>query len=76
MIKEALVKTFPKMYSLMEKSYFYYMRREKNSVIMPVADDSFKWNCDSIKTLIGQGKVCCELNGELQRNFVVHLIKF
>ena len=38
------------------------MKREKNNISIPTVDDSFKWNFEGIKVLIGQGKLICHLN--------------
>ena len=38
------------------------MKREKNNISIPTVDDSFKWNFEGVKVLIGQGKLVCRLN--------------
>ena len=66
LVREALVKTFRRKFPLMENSYFDFVKRETNMISVPVIDDSFKWNYDSIKALMGQGKLCCRLSISLR----------
>ena len=37
-------------------------KRKKNNISIPTVDDSFKWNFEGIKVLIGQRKLICCLN--------------
>ena len=61
-IKESLVKVFQKKYPEISIYDFDYVKREKNNISIPTVDDSFKWNFEGIKVLIGQGKLICRLN--------------
>ena len=61
-IKESLVKVFQKKYSEISFCNFDYVKREKNNISIPTVDDSFEWNFQGIKVLIGLGKLICRLN--------------
>ena len=61
-IKELLVKVFQKKYPKISIYDFDYVKREKNNISIPTVDDSFKWNFEGIKVLIGQEKLICCLN--------------
>ena len=61
-IKESLVKVFQKKYPKISIYDFDYVKREKINISIPTIDDSFKWNLEGIKVLIGQGKLICRLN--------------
>ena len=61
-IKESLVKVFQKKYPEISIYDFDYVKREKNNITTPIVDDSFKWNFEGIKVLIGQGKLICRLD--------------
>ena len=59
---ESLVKDFQKKFTELSIYDFDYVKREKNNILIPTVDDSFKLNFEGIKALIGQGKLICRLN--------------
>ena len=59
---ESLVKDFQKKFTELSIYDFDYVKREKNNILIPTVDDSFKLNFKGIKALIGQGKLICRLN--------------
>ena len=59
---KSLVKVFQKKYPEISIYDFDYGKNEKNNISIPAFDDSFKWNFERIKVLIGQGKLICRLN--------------
>ena len=62
MIKDALLKMFQVKFPRREKTFFHFVKREKNAINLPVVPLDFKWTFDAIKALMGQGKLCCRLN--------------
>ena len=59
---ESLVKDFQKKFTELSIYDFDYVKREKNNILIPTVDDSFKLNFEGIKALIGLGKLICRLN--------------
>ena len=59
---KSLIKVFQKKYPEISIYDFDYGKSEKNNISIPAFDDSFKWNFERIKVLIGQGKLICRLN--------------
>ena len=74
-IKKLLVKVFQKKYPEISIYDFDYVKREKNNILIPTVDDSFKWDFEGIKVLIGQGKLICRLNTTETRLFATDVGK-
>ena len=68
-IKELLVKVFQKKYPEISIYDFDYVKREENNISISTVDDSFKWNFEGFKVLIGQGKLIFRLNTTETRLF-------
>lgn len=60
-IKEKLAEVFRTKLSLLVRSDFDFIKRDRNQLSFPVTTDSWEWDYDSIKTLCGQGKLYCRL---------------